>query len=85
MKLIICAKCGTQSSNIVWVKRMVYVIDFAPDYFIRKPINSFEADLSESLSYARRELFTIVRKDLSAEKHAGESFYCKDCFKELEK
>ena len=83
MKLIICSKCGIQSSNISWVKRMVFVMDFAPDYFIREPIEDYEKDMKDTLDHCRQEFLSIVKEDLENENHAGESFYCNDCFKEF--
>lgn len=88
-----CQKCNKDTNEIVWVKRFVEIVEFGPhaidDY--EENIKSGNDYLNTVSSftllreYGRREFLKLVTDDVEGEKNTGESFYCKDCFKELDK
>ena len=74
-----CSKCGGQTIEMAWVKNMKMSMEFDAVFGIA------EKNLDAMLSYARLEFLKQITNDVQSGKNKEETFYCMDCFKELDK
>ncbi len=74
-----CSKCNELKFEMVWVKTMKIDVLFDPIALDLKD------DLDPLVCYARLELIKMVSNDVKHGINAGETLYCNDCYKELDK